>query len=49
MVGWFFLQEAVSPRSYAPNSESEVNISTRFAPAVFVWAVNAAEISHAAA
>jgi hypothetical protein len=44
-----FLQKAVAPHVYAPNSQSEVNIGARLAPAVFVWAVNAAEISHAAA
>ncbi len=31
-----FLQKAVAPHVYAPNSESEVNIGARLAPAVFV-------------
>ena len=46
VTGAGFLQEAVAPRVYAPDGESEVDIGARFAPAVFAWAVNAAEISH---
>jgi hypothetical protein len=44
-----FLQKAVAPHVYAPNSQSDVNIGARLAPAVFPLALNAAKISHAAA
>jgi hypothetical protein len=47
-----FLQEAVSPRVYAPDGEPEVEIGARFAPAIFAGvidasSVNAAKVSHA--
>ena len=47
VAGLGFLQEAVAPGVYAPNSEPEVNLGAQFPPAAFALSRNAAESSPA--